>query len=993
MQQSKSTGTFEFLPSVSFDDLHASIESASTEFKLTQFPSPNGEGSILDSQRVPDKEKTHATGGPRAGIVPPGANRPGRSGSILRRPSTSSRQPSTSSIASSWSGSVDTATATTSVSSTSRPRRQSHYPPVSSTIVAKQPRKSIGPGVVIADADTTSRSQPPRRRPSLSSERGGGTESTRTSIDGSESARQFNGSSRSIKTKSVQPPPRVTQAGTIPSLAPGVASDANRLSLAVRSPRVSGRGTTPSSGGKRASMMPTSNHASGLGARTISPTDTRRMKRLSMMPQPTHTTSIDLTMPPPPPPLSSRHHQRADSRSPSLLALKTSGTSSSAGTTPDQNKKGYVTGIASGLATVTTSSSRNFGSIQPKLSQQSLTSFNRIPPPKSNGTHSASQSTEDDEEVPPVPAIPKAYESPKEAPVDAYFTEKKKSVVGSIDTTSIHSTSTGSLSMPILPEPTKIRRRPSARKSSYVPTSHGADHNNIVPKNKKQLAPLTLPPLTLGPLNIPSMKATTGHSNKYDSTGMASPRPSRQPPKTPTTPMTASKSTFFQNRYDEAIQLPSLRSSSSIHQSYHMDGTPDVSSSDTSEKESNQLSSISPFLSSSLPKGGYEHIGLQRSKTGGDFATVTVPVFDEQTFKKPQGPREPTTQPRYLQKSPPPIPTADEPATPSSMSSLRRKLSLSWKRGGSKGGNSVSGDSIDKSEKQIPQPQQPTKQESMPPPRIPISATTNNLPNFKPRSPVSMPKNNGAFAHPRQRKSSASSLNNLVPQSGNDGWAAKKESADTITLPATRAIAGASKVVKPKSSSTTLNRVGSWTAELDKDDMTANEEMRKMGSRRKETDIAAKTLDALHKRATPKERVGPQEAIRIAMLNIYERGEIIDYSDIYFCGTQRARKVIGDLQSDAPNFGYDDERGDYSIVPGDHLSYRYEIVDVLGKGSFGQVVRCIDHKHGVLVAVKIIRNKKRFHQQALVEVNILQKLREWVSITCLKRSHAMTMTY
>jgi dual specificity tyrosine-phosphorylation-regulated kinase 2/3/4 len=65
---------------------------------------------------------------------------------------------------------------------------------------------------------------------------------------------------------------------------------------------------------------------------------------------------------------------------------------------------------------------------------------------------------------------------------------------------------------------------------------------------------------------------------------------------------------------------------------------------------------------------------------------------------------------------------------------------------------------------------------------------------------------------------------------------------------------------------------------------------------------------------------------------------------------------------------------------GDHLAYRYEVVDMLGKGSFGQVVRCIDHKTGGLVAIKIIRNKKRFHQQALVEVNILQKLREWVCV-------------
>lgn len=213
-----------------------------------------------------------------------------------------------------------------------------------------------------------------------------------------------------------------------------------------------------------------------------------------------------------------------------------------------------------------------------------------------------------------------------------------------------------------------------------------------------------------------------------------------------------------------------------------------------------------------------------------------------------------------------------------------------------------------------------------------------------------------------------------------DPWTAKKEPtvADPATMPTTRNPSVMAKFMRPKTSSS-VPSASSYVADMDKDDLIAEEEMRKLGSRRKETEIAARTLDALKKRATPKERVGPHEAIRIAMLNIYERGEIIDYNDVYFCGTQNANKVVGDLSSDAPNFGYDDERGDYSIVIGDHLAYRYEVIDVLGKGSFGQVVRCIDHKLGVLVAVKIIRNKKRFHQQALVEVNILQKLREWVS--------------
>ena len=43
----------------------------------------------------------------------------------------------------------------------------------------------------------------------------------------------------------------------------------------------------------------------------------------------------------------------------------------------------------------------------------------------------------------------------------------------------------------------------------------------------------------------------------------------------------------------------------------------------------------------------------------------------------------------------------------------------------------------------------------------------------------------------------------------------------------------------------------------------------------------------------------------------------------------------------------------------DHLVYRYEILEVLGKGSFGQVVKCYDHKTDLMVAVKLIRNKKR----------------------------------
>lgn len=44
----------------------------------------------------------------------------------------------------------------------------------------------------------------------------------------------------------------------------------------------------------------------------------------------------------------------------------------------------------------------------------------------------------------------------------------------------------------------------------------------------------------------------------------------------------------------------------------------------------------------------------------------------------------------------------------------------------------------------------------------------------------------------------------------------------------------------------------------------------------------------------------------------------------------------------------------------DHIGYRFEVLEVIGKGSFGQVLKCLDHKNNELVAIKMIRNKKRY---------------------------------
>ncbi|CAI8046542.1 Dual specificity tyrosine-phosphorylation-regulated kinase 4 [Geodia barretti] len=113
-------------------------------------------------------------------------------------------------------------------------------------------------------------------------------------------------------------------------------------------------------------------------------------------------------------------------------------------------------------------------------------------------------------------------------------------------------------------------------------------------------------------------------------------------------------------------------------------------------------------------------------------------------------------------------------------------------------------------------------------------------------------------------------------------------------------------------------------------------------------------------------------------LSPFERKEIEEYPEIWYLGLES--KKIQAEHGASQNAGYDDENGSYIKVLHDHIAYRYEIREVIGKGSFGQVVKCFDHKTKQPVAIKIIRNKKRFHHQALVEVKILDSLRKKVSI-------------
>ena len=108
------------------------------------------------------------------------------------------------------------------------------------------------------------------------------------------------------------------------------------------------------------------------------------------------------------------------------------------------------------------------------------------------------------------------------------------------------------------------------------------------------------------------------------------------------------------------------------------------------------------------------------------------------------------------------------------------------------------------------------------------------------------------------------------------------------------------------------------------------------------------------------------------LLNQFEMKEIDEYKEIYFLGSKAVK--VHPTTSPIYNFGYDDKNNHYRTKIGDHIAYRYEIRSVLGKGAFGQVLRCYDHKTKDYVALKMIVNTPTMQEQGKVEVSVLKIL-------------------
>ncbi|CAK61054.1 unnamed protein product (macronuclear) [Paramecium tetraurelia] len=143
-------------------------------------------------------------------------------------------------------------------------------------------------------------------------------------------------------------------------------------------------------------------------------------------------------------------------------------------------------------------------------------------------------------------------------------------------------------------------------------------------------------------------------------------------------------------------------------------------------------------------------------------------------------------------------------------------------------------------------------------------------------------------------------------------------------------------------------------------------------------DIESKSIN----RAKPKL---PQTSLVVleyykSQLTDFEQNEIKDIDTIYYL---RPETITLRQVTQQYNNGFDTKDGDYIFRQYDHIMYRYEMLEKLGHGSFGQVFKVIDHKQNQNAAIKIIKNDKKLQDQAIIEIDILKVVNQADSSCCL----------
>ncbi|KAF8302224.1 putative CMGC/CLK family protein kinase [Trypanosoma cruzi] len=144
--------------------------------------------------------------------------------------------------------------------------------------------------------------------------------------------------------------------------------------------------------------------------------------------------------------------------------------------------------------------------------------------------------------------------------------------------------------------------------------------------------------------------------------------------------------------------------------------------------------------------------------------------------------------------------------------------------------------------------------------------------------------------------------------------------------------------------------------------------------------------------------VSPLEALARCgcHLSAYEKEEVLGFQDVYYCGAHAKCAALASMppsglkpaKNEPSPLSFDDHDHNYRIIPGDHVGYRFECMDVLGRGTYGIVVRALDYAARPIpkqCALKIAKNLPRYAETLRREADILDflwhnkpEVRRWI---------------
>ncbi|ODV65500.1 kinase-like protein [Hyphopichia burtonii NRRL Y-1933] len=123
--------------------------------------------------------------------------------------------------------------------------------------------------------------------------------------------------------------------------------------------------------------------------------------------------------------------------------------------------------------------------------------------------------------------------------------------------------------------------------------------------------------------------------------------------------------------------------------------------------------------------------------------------------------------------------------------------------------------------------------------------------------------------------------------------------------------------------------------------------------------------------------ISPVNALSVYLTESYS---ICQPKKFQYSKSTNPKRVLTKPLEPKYNNGYDNVDSDYILYVNDILGTeegrKYIVLDLLGSGTFGQVVKCQNLSNQSVVAVKVIKSKPAYLNQSLTEVRLLEYLNQ-----------------